>query len=87
VAATMSIHEALCWALIRNIHPQTMNRDVISEEDAEGVIACAATLLLIQRGQDSPAEFSKLKEDVRRMLPHEYGMWKKARSSVAVPSV
>jgi len=49
------------------------------------VIASAATLLLIQHGQDSPAEFWKLKDDLRGILPDEYGKWKKSRSRATSP--
>ena len=80
VSANMTKHEALCWALIRNIHPKSLDKDLVSNDDAEAVIASAATLLLIQHGQDSPAEFRKLKDDLRGILPDEYRKWKKARS-------
>ena len=79
MSAHMTIHEALCWAFIRNIHPKSLDRDLVSKDDAEAVIASAATLLLIQQGQDSPAAFSKLRDDLRRILPDEYGRWTKAR--------
>jgi hypothetical protein len=81
----MTMHEALCWALIRNIHPKCLDRDLVSKDDAEAVIASAATLLLIQHGQDSPAEFWKLKDDLRGILPDEYGKWKKSRSRATSP--
>ena len=80
VSATMTKHEALCWALIRNIHPKSFDKHLVSNDDAEAVIASAATLLLIQHGQDSPAEFRKLKDELRVILPDEYGKWRKARS-------
>ena len=80
MSANMTMHEALCWALIRNIHPKSLDGDLVSTEDAKAVIASAATLLLIQRGQDSPAEFIKLKEDLRGIFPDEYAKWRKARS-------
>jgi len=54
--------------------------DLVINDDAEAVIASAATLLLIQHGQNSPAEFRKLKDDLRGILPDEYRKWKKARS-------
>jgi 5,10-methenyltetrahydromethanopterin hydrogenase len=80
VSGNMTKHEALCWALIRNIHPNSLDKDLVSTDDAEAVIASAATLLLVQRGQDSPAEFSKLKDELRGIFPYEYGKWKKART-------
>jgi hypothetical protein len=79
VSANMTMHEALCWALIRNVHPKSSDKDLVINDDAEAVIASAATLLLIQQGQNSPAEFRKLKDDLRGMLPDEYDKWKKAR--------
>ena len=80
MSSNMTMGEALRWAFIRNIKPRCLDRDAVSLRDADAVIASAATLLLIQNGEDSPAKFRELKGELRRILPDEYGRWKQARS-------
>jgi hypothetical protein len=87
VSAQMTMSEALRWAFIRNIDPERLDEDVVHLSDAASVIASAATLLLIQRGQGSPAEFWALRDELRRILPAEFHNWKQARSSGITPAI
>jgi hypothetical protein len=76
----MTMRDALHWAFIRNIHPQSLDKELVSPSDAEQVIACAATILSLQDGDNSPEDFQRFKSELQRNLAREYNEWKKART-------
>jgi len=44
----------------------------VNPSDAEQVIACAATILSLQKGDNSPEDFRRYKSELQRKLASEY---------------
>jgi hypothetical protein len=78
--AKLSIPDALYWSFERNIHGQSLEKELTSDRDAEAVVASAATAICYRNGEhDTPEQYHALKGQVRAMLAKVHAAWLKDR--------
>lgn len=73
MADKLSIPDALCWSFERNLRNAM---EMVSDRDAEVVVASAATALCYNGGQyDTLEKYYALKREIREMLPKVHAKW------------